>query len=143
MKKTIQILIICIYSSAISQNNIIPNYNFENGTNPYVSGICSSVEGGLNTHLDNWKVSLNGNQGGNPATTWKDFSVCTWNIANWNNSICSNIFGGVNTSNKAVKMVRNNDHPNNCNKSNKDHIAVALENGQKFTQAQDYIIRYK
>jgi len=153
MKIFIKIVLALFYTRILAQSNIIPNGDFESGANYNNTNYCVYELKDLNDIISNWKVSLKGGNNTDPITRWQKFGFCVNdNQAIWTEfsaPLCATpSLGNFNEfGNKVVTLrwthISTQLITGNCTKIRKDHIGVALENNQKFTNGKKYLIRYK
>jgi len=151
------------YSSIIKgQDNIIPNGDFEYNKGVITCSIyagCSdpNQENLFNSLIYNWETALHNNDNfwGTKKSVGNVFyfdigTLKCQELLLSDNTFCSNFIPTFNSSYyydfTGTKFVRIRADVHKCgNNIKKKHgaIGVALENGQKFQQNKEYIIRYK
>jgi len=138
MKKNLSlVLLFSLCYQLKSQNNIIPNGNFEFSSPP----VCVSSIISFNTNVSNWKVAEHSNGEGVGTPEWLNFLTCSYN------AYCDGIGVFVN-SNRFIAIKAD---IRKCKKIGSgfnikrfhEAVVVGLDGGASFTQYAYYTIRYK
>ena len=136
MKQIIVITLIFVAKLSFAQNNIIPNFSFETGSNSPLCDYQTSLNG-FDNDINNWKVAQHNNGKGEGSPDWLDYNSCGY-------FYCSELGNTPRGTNRfvAIKADIFKCKQNNF-KNYHESISVSLPNNNKFINGKDYIIRYK
>jgi ssDNA-binding Zn-finger/Zn-ribbon topoisomerase 1 len=131
----LNLLINCVFS----QNNIIPNYDFEKAQPSKFPQCNYQIKpNDFNSDIENWRNAKHNIDKGSGSADWLTHNNCI------NSSLCGS--NGVILLNNTRMILICSDIFKCKNKESKflhEAVAVSLENNMKFEKGKNYIIRYK